>query len=292
MYTSPDEARSDLFLAGAVYVFGGIVILLILQVLPLQAIPGVDLALAFIVPVVTTALVPFLLVRYRKESWSDYGFGGPDGALGTGVLAGLPFTAASVVAALVLSGDPLAGLPIVALGPSALLALLVRLVTWLGLCVLAVYGTVKARDAFRADYSTVRDAGWQVARWIGIVLGVTSALLAASFALRDAPGVSVEVLLVGAAAAGAFLLVHRGVSPRATTSRATLLTPAVLLALGPFALSFDAAQLVISIWLAAVYGTIGLAIGVLVETRRSALGAVGLVLVVAALSTVGGGAVL
>src|SRR5690606_6192744 len=58
MYTSPDEARSDLFLAGAVYVFGGIVIALLLDILPLQRIPGVDIGLALVLPIVTTALVP------------------------------------------------------------------------------------------------------------------------------------------------------------------------------------------------------------------------------------------
>lgn len=290
MYTSPDEARSDLFLAGAVYLFGGLVIGLLLEIVPLQSLPGVDVALAFLVPIVTTALVPHLLVRYRKESWSAYGLGAPDSSFWSGALAGLPLAAASVVTALVFSGDPTAGLPVVAIGTGALRLLLLRLVSWLCLAVLAVYGTVKARDAFRADYSTVRDASREIGRWVGIVLGATTVLLSASFAVRGVTSAALELLLLALAAVGVFALVYRSVPARATTSRATLLTPAVLLALGPFALSFDAAQLVFSLWLASIYAAVGLTMGMLVETRRSALGVIGLAVVIAALSTLGGAA--
>lgn len=207
MYTSPDEARSDLFLAGAVYLFGGLVIGLLLEIIPLQAIPGVDIALAFLVPIVTTALVPHLLVRYRRESWSAYGLGAPDASFWAGAVAGLPLVAASVAVALAFGGDATVGLPVVAIGSGALLNLLLRLVSWLGLAVLAVYGTVKARDAFRPDYSTVRDASREIGRWVGIVLGATTVLLSASFAVRGATSAALELILLAAAAVGVFAIV-------------------------------------------------------------------------------------
>ncbi len=69
MYTSTEDARSDLFLSGAVFLFGGIIVQAVLRIIPLDRIPGLGAVLAVVLPLVTTVLVPYLLIRYRKEPW-------------------------------------------------------------------------------------------------------------------------------------------------------------------------------------------------------------------------------
>src|SRR5690606_28121006 len=75
MFTSTEDARSDLFLSGAVYVFGPTVIAILVNVFGLSNVPAALIVLSLVQPVVTTALVPFLLMRYRSESFGQYGYG-------------------------------------------------------------------------------------------------------------------------------------------------------------------------------------------------------------------------
>ncbi len=120
---------------------------------------------------------------------------------------------------------------------------------------------------------------------VGLVIAATLGLIAVAAAvaavlLAVATG-SVAPLLLPLGVAGAFLVALRRLNPLTLTSRSTLLTPTVLLALGPFTLSFDAVAFVESIWVAALSAGVGLVIGALQEARRSPLGAVGLAVVVA-----------
>ena len=291
MYTSTEDARSDLFLSGAVYVIGPAVFQIVRNLLRLDLLPGATTVLELVIPVATTALVPYLLMRYRGESFGQYGYGaGLPPNFGVGLLMALPIVVASVVTGLIVAGgDPLAGLGITALLVGQPLAFLARLLSWVGLGFLAVYATVKARDAFRSDYRTVREETITIGRVLAIV-----AVAAVSIAmLLTRPG---DVGLAGgelftaivlpplgvAGSVGLLFLLLRGPS---ATSRATMVTPVVLLALGPFQLSFSLTGIALSVSRAAAYAGVGLIIAALQESRRSAVAILGLTLAIALLST-------
>ena len=290
MYTSTEDARSDLFLSGAVYVIGPAVFQIVRNLLRLDLLPGATTVLELVIPVATTALVPYLLMRYRGESFGQYGYGaGLPPNFGVGLLMALPIVVASVVAGLVMAGDPLARLGITAVIVGQPLAFLARLLSWVGLGFLAVYATVKARDAFRSDYRTVREETITIGRVLAMVAvaGVSVALL------LTRPG---EVGLAGGELFAAIVLPPLGVAGSvgllfpllrgpSATSRATMLTPVVLLALGPFQLSFRLTGIALSVSLAAAYAGVGLVVGALQESRRSAVAILGLTLAIALLST-------
>lgn len=291
MYTSTEDARSDLFLSGAVYVIGPAVFQIVRNLLRLDLIPGATSLLELVIPVATTALVPYLLMRYRGESFGQYGYGaGLPPNFGVGLLMALPIVVASVVTGLVIAdGDPLAGLGITALLVGQPLLFLARLLSWVGLGFLAVYATVKARDAFRSDYRTVREETITVGRILAMVAaaGVSIALL---FTRPGAVGMAGGELFAAivlpplgvAGSVGLLFLLLRGPS---ATSRATMLTPVVLMALGPIQLSFSLTGIALSVSRAAAYAGVGLVIAALQESRRSAVAILGLTLAIALLST-------
>ena len=287
MYTSTEDARSDLFLSGAVYVFGPLVIQILRDLLRLDALPGVGLALAILVPIATTALVPFLLMRYRNESLGQYGYGaGLPPNFGVGLLLAAPIIVAVVLGGL-LVGDPLSGIAIgtvIRAGGSVntLIGLLARLLTWLGLGFLAVYATVKARDAFRSDIRTVRDE----TIWLGKILAAVAAVAVSIALLLTLPGQRgglglAPLLLLPLGVAGSVGMLLRTLRGPSATSRATMITPVVLLALGPFHLSFSGTALALGVWQAALFAGVGLVIAALQESRRSALACFGLTLGIA-----------
>lgn len=294
MYTSPDEARSDLFLAGAVYVLGPLVVSLLLRVIPLTAVPVLGTVLIVVVPFVLTGLVPLLLIRYRKEPWSAYGLGaGPNATLGFGVLLAVPIVVASILAgaAVVLGTDATLSLPavvpVLAVGPGTVVLLLARVADWLGLALLAVFTTVKARDAFRADHLTVRDGMWDVGRWFALGSLIATTLLVLALLLNAPPQAllaDARLYLMPLGVGAAAMLAYRSLPGSTNTTRATLLAPAVLLALGPFLISFQAILFLEGLWQAALLGVIGLIIAVLQEARGSGLGAFGLALAIALLA--------
>jgi hypothetical protein len=290
MYTSTEDARSDLFLSGAVYVIGPAVFQIVRNLLRLDLIPGVSAALELVLPVATTALVPYLLMRYRGESFGQYGYGaGLPPNFGVGLLLAVPIAIASALSGFLVSEDPLGGLGIYALVVGDPLAFVARLLSWLGLGFLAVYATVKARDAFRSDYRTVRDEAITIARILAMV-----AIAAVSIALLfTSPGVAglgpgqlaAAIVLPPVGVAGSVLLLFQTLRGPSATSRATMLTPVVLLALGPFQLSFNLTGIALSVSLAAAYAGVGLVVAGLQESRRSAVAILGLTLAVAVLST-------
>jgi hypothetical protein len=290
MYTSAEDARSDLFLSAAVYVLGDEVLQIVLRWLPIDRIPGVPVALALLIPVATTVLVPFLLMRYRKETFGQYGYGaGLPPNFGVGLVLALPIVIASVATAVIVSGDPLRGLGAASVVFGDPLVLAVRLLTWIGLGFLAVYVTVKARDAFRSDYRTVRE----VTISLGRILGMVAAGAVAIALLLTAPGVRgfdvvqlfAFIVLVPVGVALAVVLVIQTLRGPSATSRATMLTPVVLLALGPLQLSFSLGEMALTVSRAAAYAGVGLIIAALQESRRSAVASLGLTLAIALLST-------
>jgi hypothetical protein len=290
MYTSTEDARSDLFLSGAVYVIGPAVFEIVRNLLRLDTVPGATTLLELVIPAATTALVPFLLMLYRGESFGQYGYGaGLPPNFGVGLLMALPIVVASVLTGLVVAGDPLAGLGITALLVGQPLAFLSRLLSWVGLGFLAVYATVKARDAFRSDYRTVREETITIGRVLAMVAvaAVSIALLFTSpaDANLDAGRLFAAIVLPLLGVAGSVGLLFPLLRGPSATSRATMLTPVVLLALGPFQLSFSVSGIAQSVSYAAAYAGVGLVVGALQESRRSAVAIVGLMLAVAVLST-------
>jgi hypothetical protein len=277
MYATSEEARSDLFLAGAVYLFGP----LLLQIAtPLFRIPVLGYVLVVIAPLLTTALVPFLLMRYRKETVAEYGLGDRRGrGMRMGALLALPVVAGAALGVGIRGGLLPATLPATLFDGSQWLGLAANITTWAGLTTLAVYSTVKARDAFRADIRTVPEGVTEIARILGIVAGIATLLLLVGAATRAFPLDPLLVVLLPLGVAGAVLLLLRRHIPSSTTTRAALLTPAVLLALrpfNPFALFFNAGNFVLSVWSAALLAAIGLIMAATLESRRSAWPAVAL----------------
>jgi hypothetical protein len=292
MYTSTEDARSDLFLSGAVFVIGPAVIEILREILRLDRVPGVPLLLAILAPIATTALVPILLMRYRNESFGQYGYGaGLPPNFGIGLLLASPIIIAGLLGA-TLAGDPLAGIGIgeiirTGAAPASLLGLLIRLLSWLGLGFLAAYATVKARDAFRSDFRTVRDETIGLGKVLAAVaaVAVSLALLLLPQQLGGSSGLSLmPLLLLPVGVAGSVVLLLRTLRGPSATSRAIMLTPVVLLAVGQIDFSFDITSLALSVWRAAMYAAVGLIIGALQESRRSALAGLGLTLAIAVLS--------
>lgn len=291
MYTSTEDARSDLFLSGAVFLFGGIIVQAILAIIPLDRIPGVRLPLVVVLPLVTTVLVPFLLIRYRKEPWSMYGLAGFSGRVfGLGVALALPIVLAGVALALLAQVPPLAAVPLAGADHLAgVETVLVRTTRWLGYVLLAAYGTVKARDAFRGTPQVMYTGARQIAGILGVAVAVAGVLLLVSRAARgqltgDLIG-SAELLLLPLGVASAVVVVLGSVRGAGTVTRPTLVTPAVLMGMAAIrGLAFDAVAFVTTIYLVGLLALLGLVIGMLQESRQTAWGAVGLGLAIGALT--------
>ncbi len=281
MYVSPEDARSDLLLAGAVFIFGPIALTLLLTIVPLTRLPGVGQTMSILTPVLLTIAVPVALVRYRGESWADFGLGAGRAGLGAGAALAVPIVVASLLSATA-GGNLFAGLPVVTLptlGLNGVISLVARVVTWFGLALLATYVATKARDAFRSDFSTVPEGMARIGRIVAIVAG-------AAALLRFATTGAVSSLVLPAGVAVTVYLVWRGVSRPTSTGLAALLAPTVLLALGSFFISFSAARLIEGAWTGALVAALGLAMAGIKESRGGAWPAVGLALVVALATTV------
>ncbi len=286
MYTTPDEARSDLYLAGAVYLFGDLILRIFLGLVPLDQIRFVGPVIVALLPLATTILVPYLLIRYRKERLADYGLTRLSPLFLRGVLIGAPLLVAAVVTGWLAGAGPGGGLPVLGVALEGSLLLFVRRITFVfGLVLLCIYATVKARDAFRSDPRYLPAAVLEIGRILAVVSAVTSALLILSTVLGgQSLVVRSTLLLFPLAVAGSGYLAYRDLAGRQLTSRAILLTPTVVLALGAFILSFDAYEFTYGLWRAAYLAGIGLIVGALVESQRSAWGALGLATLVALLT--------
>lgn len=281
MYTSPDDARSDLFLSVGVFLFGPLVLGIVFQYLPLLSVPVLGPVLRIASELAVTALVPYLLMRYRRETFRHYGLQPARAStLAVGAVAILPLVAATVLVSLLVGDSPVASLPVANAG-FGWLSVVVRTVRWLGTAFLAAYATVKARDAFRSDPRTIRDVSVEIGRILAIVLAVSALLLI----VGGTVGVITALLLpIGALACVAVAV--GSVRGPSSASRAVLLTPTVILALNVFNLTLDGRQFFVTLWLTAISACVGLVIGVYQEWRNSALAALGIGLVVALLTNV------
>lgn len=282
MYTSPEEDRSDLFLAAGVYVLGPELLGVILGRIPIPAAVGPYLSLVVII--LTTVAVPLWLIRYRKQRFSDFGFDGQIPAMGFGLLAALPVALAYVLSNALGRSDLLVGIPVLdAVLYGTYVEAALSVVSGLCVTLLVIYATVKARNAFRADAAYIPLTMRTLARYAGIVGAVAAVLLLLTVIAQglDILG-TMQVLLVPLAVGASGYLVHQSLRGSQLTTRATLLTPMVLMAVGSFVIFAEAFEIVFGLWRAAVLAGVGLIVGALLESRRTAwapLGfAVGLVL--------------
>jgi hypothetical protein len=277
-YTSTADARSDLFLSGAVYLFGPILLNLLLGMVPLLRVPVLGVVIFLLIPIAVTVLVPALLIRYRRESLRQFGFSqGAVTAFALGVTVAVPIAVASVVGPLL--GGHLRP-PVLAPGTVTPLAMAHNLLEWLGVALLAVYGTVKARDAFGGDPRSVRVGAHEIGRILALVALVATLLLLGAYLVRNL-GLVVDLPLLPLSIVGAVALAVMSLRGPSSTTRAVLLTPLVLLALSQRAFTFDALRFVEGLWRMTLLGGVGLAIGVLYESRRSVYAAIGVALVMA-----------
>ena len=279
LYTSPDDARSDLFLSAGVYLVGPLVLEILFQYIPLLTVPVLGPVLQVVTALATTALVPYLLMRYRRESFRQYGIAADrGGALAVGALTILPLAAASLLVNLLLVDSPLLAAPVLAVGSNPL-RLVVGLVQWLGMAFLAAYATVKARDAFRSDPRTIRAGVYEIGRVIAIAVAVAALLTVIGGTLDILTAVVLPLGALGAVA----LALSRVRGPSSAT-RAVLLTPTVILALRGFNFTFNGRQFFISLWLTGLLACVGLVIGIHQESRNTAMAALGVGLTMALLT--------
>lgn len=238
MYLSPEDARSDVILAGAATVFGPVLLSMLLTApgVPTRGTAGeVVLLLAWLA---LSALVPFLLARYRQDIPGAFGMGGGGALSGPALLLAVPAAALGATRALLLDGSaltgalgrigqPLLGSPVVgATAPDVVGAVLAALrvgVLTVGALLLVTFLTVRGRDAFRADE---RDAT-ELLRTFGAGAIAVAAVAGVLTALGG--GTSFATLGLNLLGAAALLLVaDRAVPVRAVVTRPAVLTPVVL----------------------------------------------------------------
>lgn len=287
MYTSRDDARSDLFLSAAMYLFGPLFVGLLVAFLQLDRLPVVAVVLRLVLPLVYTLLVPALLIRYRNESLRDFGLAdGPDPTVPVGVLAAVPLVGAGLATALLATGNPLESLPMFA-SNSPVLTTATRVVEWTGVLLLALYVTVKARDAFGGDPLAVRDGVRRVGTVVGLVTLVATVLLGVTLVGQVGPLRALAVTMPPLGVAGGVLVVLQRLGGRATTTLPVLITPVVLMALRPFVIRLDAIEFLSGVYTAGMFAGLGLVVALVVERTRRGLAIVVLALVIAAFTRFG-----
>jgi hypothetical protein len=241
VYLSPDDARSDVILAGAATVFGGVLISYLLSA-PGVPTSGLGAELIVLVAWVTlTGLVPFLLARYRQDVPGAFALPGGLRPITTalvltvpvvllGIGRGLLVDGSTLVAGLGRVGRALSSSPVV--GPSGgdpvgvVLAVAQVVILTAGSLLLVAFLTVRGRDAFRSDERSATE----VLRTFGVgAVGVSlvGGVIAAGSGITTFGAVGLNVL----AAAALVLIADRTVPVRATVSRPAVLTPLVLVSI-------------------------------------------------------------
>lgn len=270
MWANPEEARSDFILAAAAAILGPL-LLRLLAPLGFRALQGrgaVGGALFVLVAFAFTGLVPLLLARYRRGGQAAFGLDTPRQAIAAGLLAAVPLIVVgmlewwamtrSVPRALAgvfaqVIDDPLE-LGFVALGALAL---------FIGSVLLFTFLTVKARDGFARTELTQL----QMLRTFGLAAAGAAALVGLLL-LPTGRLALAAAILEPLALAAVVLLADRLVPPRVTTSRATILGPAVVALL--LQLELFGGAFVTSLREGLLAAGLVVVVAVLVETRQAA----------------------
>jgi hypothetical protein len=235
MYLSPEDARSDVILAGAATAFGGILLTLLLSA-PGVPRSGVGLeVIALIAGFALSGLTPFLLARYRDDVPGAFGL--PTGRpvpVGPALLLAAPVVVFGVLRGLLVGRSAgaavlgRAGLGSPVVGPSSLdvggvlFHVAGVLVLTVGAWLLLGFLVVRGRDAFRDDERSSTEllrtfgAG---ALAVALVLGGLRSIAAGGF---------VPLLIDIVALAAVMLVADRLVPPEATITLPAVLTPVVV----------------------------------------------------------------
>lgn len=267
MYLSADDARSDFFLAAALYVIGPTLIQLLVQAAPGLFSNTAGLwFLTVVVPILTAAAMPLFLLRYREESFAVLRGGGV-----RGLLLGLALGSVPVVATLlgeVVGGGQLAELGTV-LTPRTILSLIAR---WGSLAILAVFLYTRAEYAFRPiserQAVLVRQAGLAA---VGTVVVATVLLLLAGQPLAS--------LVAAAGLVGLYFLAERLLPQHGVGERWWVWAPVITMALGRvrlFSLFQGGATFLASAQQGAAAALFGLVVVMALHNRRGGLVAFGL----------------
>ncbi|GGI08795.1 hypothetical protein [Egicoccus halophilus] len=232
MYLSRDDARSDVILAGATTLFGGLVIGL-LTALPLYPGPGtvlgsfLDIAWIFVL----TGLVPWLLARYRQDRIAAFGLDGPRTGWRTGLALAVPAVVLGVLHQLVTAGADTrllgrvggAGFLTMDAVAAAALGLLSFAVATAGALLLTCFLVVRGREAFRSPDVSLTE----LLRTFGVGAAGVALLTGLLRAIGAAPLLPSVLQVAGLLAL--VLVADRLVPPRRTIPRAAVLTPVAVL---------------------------------------------------------------
>lgn len=240
MYLSTEDARSDVILAGAMTVFGDLLLGLVLSA-PFVPSRGIALAVVYLAAAFAlSGLVPLLLARYRDDVPAAFGL--DRGAIPWTAAAALaaPAVVVGIVRGYLVTADPAAallgragaagfGVPTVGAGSfdvvSVATGIVEALVYTVGTVLLLGFLTVRGRDAWRSDDRSANE----LLRVVGLG-AAAAALVLGTVRTLTAGGSMLGVVLNVAAVLGVVLVADRAVPAGATVERGAVLTPVVLVA--------------------------------------------------------------
>jgi hypothetical protein len=240
VYISPDDAKSDVILAAATALFGGLIRALVAQ-LPLYPRSGVLAVVLDLVWILAlTAVVPWLLSRYRGDGLAAFGLDGDRSAIAGGIPLALPVIAAQVTLVILLGGSLVqavggriggvlsAGGALQAGGPTFLILQGARFVVLsLGAILLVSFLATRSREAFpRSPEMSLTE---QV-RTFGMGAAALSFLVGLLGSLGSIRAF-LAMLVTVAALVAVLLLADRRIPARVSVPRATLIAPAVIVLL-------------------------------------------------------------
>jgi hypothetical protein len=281
MWMTPEDARSDFILAAAATLFGPLLVALLAS-LPLYPTGTVGTLLGIVWVFVITALVPLLLVRYRGQGVEGYGLVDDPGAWRRGLLVALPIVVVGWLRGwLGLGLGPVgalagklavgtAGSPAITSGRGVVglaLDLVFLAVVMVSGLMLAGFLVTRARDGFRRTELPVieglRTFGMGAAG-AGLLLGLVASIT---------PEIRFAVVLMNILAlVVVVLLADRLVANSDTTSRATLLAPAVVAVVAQI-MAFGGlfrGNLLLALFHGAISAGLVIVLAALIETRRYA----------------------
>ncbi len=288
MWLSQDDARSDFVLAVAAVVLGRYAVSVLAQIpgYPLTGVAGNSLRLVWVILLTGTA--PYLLARYRNHVPSAFGLGGDaTGSLLVGVVVAAPLIIVHILehvfegdfGTLLRSllgryavGSPTVGDP--GLDADRLFEYAIITVAAVGTWLFMSFLAVRARDAFRSPDMELTEA----VRTFGIAGVGASLVFGVLNGLRGLP--FGNVLLISVALFAMVMLVDQYVPPRVTTTRATILGPAIavvvlyVLAAG----GLFGGDLLLGLWTGSAAGVLMICVSALVEVKK---GGAALVLAIA-----------
>jgi hypothetical protein len=238
MWLSADEAKSDVILAAAATLFGGLLVGWI-SALPLYPTSGMVGSIVNVIEIaVIVGLVPLLLARHREGTLEQsFALTGDSSMLWVGLLVASPIAVIEIVRRFVITGsvtDALIGRVLIGqptIAPGMELAQVGNILTetvWVavfavGLWLFLSFLAVRSRPAFRSPEMDVTAA----LRTFGLGAAAAGLLIGLVRSLVMRSGFMVTLLSFVAVAA-AILITDRYVPPRLETTRAGMLAPAII----------------------------------------------------------------